>query len=930
MEESRSKEIRITEKSAPVAGFSGALFLLFALFFVVCIVSALIAGECFFIGSPLFFGDVSDVFMDFFNVNAFVEDMDPYIANGSSYPPFVLIIAKFFNLFADYSSSGRAARSSFAGVISIIVFYAAFFIPAYFILYKALTKNGFRLRHVNLIFTAFLLSGPFLYGFFRGNYIFYSLLTAAVFFMYYRDERPLIRELSYVALAVSVGIKLYPAVFALILIREKKWKDFFRVVLYCTVFVIVPFFFFKGGFWVNFKSFITNLQVFTNQPYKFYSSIAVYTNFYSYGVSAANFVRVIYCAVTNTSLIECPDYINTIGVAFNLAVMTVIVFSAMVTPSRWKHAAAMTLVQILFPDPSYVYSVIFMFIPIVMFIVDKNKKRGGDVGYMLLFIIIMSPLQPGYVIAPFTKGLQYGYTVSNFLQTCAMLVLGGALFADGVKSLKKVPAKEAALKEERENNGLGFCGALLFWAAVVRKIAERAASAVVRFAYKAKDKILSLIKSPRENKNRKTEKRRRANPFLIAMIVNLALTAVIVVAGINVCGIVFGSVENFFDEMVYSYAISDFGQTIYFAMSKNPYVGDFTTSYAPLGFLFLKPFAALCSLNEAFSTPLSFEDITSYNKAIIVTPHFWACYVIYVIGCVLAIYFLLRKTTSLGNKNAAFFFAAVVFSDIFIYGIARGTNVLLTFVFVAAFIRFKDSPNKVLREISYICLAVAGVMKIYPLLFGVYLVRDKKIAAIVRTAVYTAVLFIVPFAFLDGGFMNVGVMINNLFVFTSKESRIFAPKNLSAASLLAKFLTLFSSQEKIEPLMNVLQYIPALAVFVVCVVNALRVKNPFSVSVFIMCGMTLVPTVSYFYLAIFTTLPLIEFIKCNKTMPKYKRIYYFAFFVVTSFVGFAVLKDFTLISVYYVATLIFETVCANKENKKLKSSEKLIKRTEGV
>jgi len=928
MEKEEFKGIKIAEKSAPVAGFSGAIFFLFALFLVVCVLSAVIIHEYFFIGSSLFFGDYTDIFMDFFNVNAFVEDMDPYIGQGSSYPPLALLIAKIFNFFADYSVSGRAARGSYAGIISIVIFYALFFIPAYIMLFKTFISNGFKLRHVNLTFIAFFMCGPFLYGFLRGNYIFLSLVLSAFFFMFYRDKRAALRELSYIALALSVGIKLYPAVFALILIRDKRWKEFLRVVLYCAVFVVVPFFFFEGGFMANVKSFITNLQVFSNQPYKFYNAIGVYTNFYSYGVSAANFVRVIYCALTGTAMIECPDYVGLIGLIFNLAFMAIIVFSAMVTPSRWKHVAAMVLVQTLFPDPSYVYSLVFMFIPIVMFIVDKNKKTGKDIFYALLFVIIMSPLQLGYVIAPYEKGLQYGYTVSNLLQTVGMLALAIALFADGVRSLKPLAADKAEAAAEKEKNGRGFFGALVFWAAVLKGIAEKIASAAVKLFLRVKAAVVAFF--IRRKDRALSQKKKPVNKFLIAMIFNILLTAILVVAGINVCGVVFGSVENFFNEMVYSYGISDFGQTIFFAMSKNPYVGDFTTSYAPLAFLFFRPFAALCSLNDAFSTPLTFDDLVSYNKAIIVTPQFWTCYVIYVIGCFLAIYFLLRKITAMGNKNAAFFFVSLLFSNVLIYGIARGTNVILCFVFVAAFIRFKDSENKILREISYICLAIAGVMKIYPLLFGVYLIRDKRWAAVIRTAIYTIILFIVPFAFIDGGFSNIGVMLNNLFVFTSKESRIFAPKNLSASSLLAKIMALFSSEAAVEPIMDWLQYIPMAAVFIVCVIFALRSKNSFSTSVFVMCGMTLVPTVSYFYLVIFTIFPLIEFIKANKAMPKYKRIYYTVFFLITGFVGFAVVRDFTFLSVYYIVTMALEIISVNMENKKFKASALYEEQAKGV
>lgn len=303
MEECK-ENIKLDKEDSFAFGFFLAAGAFFVLFFIGCIISSLFKNEYFLIGSPLFFQDYSDVFMDFFNVNAFVEDMDPYVGCGSSYPPLVLLIAKLFNFISYYGAGGRGARLTFAGIIALIIFWVSFFVPAYFLMKKVFVREGKSAFSAKLMFCACLLTAPFLYAFSRGNYIFYALLFSAIFFVYYKHENPIVRELAYVSLAVSVGIKLYPAVFALILIKDRNWGAFFRVVLYCVCLVVLPFFAFEGGFFINLKYFITNLNIFSTQPYRFSYNGEIFTNFYSYGVSVQNFVRMIYCKATGTSMVD--------------------------------------------------------------------------------------------------------------------------------------------------------------------------------------------------------------------------------------------------------------------------------------------------------------------------------------------------------------------------------------------------------------------------------------------------------------------------------------------------------------------------------------------------------------------------------------------------------------------------------------------------
>ncbi len=681
------------------------------------------------------------------------------------------------------------------------------------------------------------------------------------------------------------------------------------MVLYSVCLVVLPFFAFEGGFVANVQSFITNLNLFSTQPYRFDYWGGTYTNFYSYGVSLQNFIRVIYCKITDTSMLETSTAVEAAALAVTFLFMFLLVFAAMVTKSKWKHVMALSLILVLFPDPSYVYSMIFFFIPLTMFLLDGKKKTNGDIAYLILFILLFSPVQTGYFILQYFNGLQYGYTWSNFLEVVFMLVFTVALFAESLRSLVREKDKEKAICFESASCGepenKAFLPALL--------------TCFVRLLQSWQNRFAAF-------RGRRKEKRQQKRAALSAdglvclrykraMIVNTLLVAAVVVIGIYVCGLLFGSVDNAF-AYFYSFAMSDYGQVIHFAMADNPYVGDFTTSYTPINFLFFKLFAAICSCNDAFYTSLTFDDLTTYNRAILMTPHFWGTFVVYIVLCVVAMYFILRGMSGMDKKKFFFFFGALTFSNFLIYGISRGSNILIAFIFVAFFLRFYHSEKRWQRELSYIALAVAGAMKFYPLFFGIYLLRDKNKRAVVKVALYTVFLIFFPFVFVQGGFANIPTFIANFFFFTGGEDRLTGSTNISAISIFAKFFALFGDGQAVTVLTAIFKWLSVFAVFGFGLYGAMKTKNNFSLSVIVMCVVTLVPVISYFYLIIFAVFPLLQFVNCQREMPRYKRYYYLAFFLFNGFIFLVALTDYTVIALFYLVTFVFELVHVFRENGK--------------
>lgn len=124
-----------------------------------------------------------------------------------------------------------------------IILTAAVFLTA-FVLWNR--KNRSRIYMI-LVFICIMFSAPFYgSGYFVGNS---SMLVLGLMLisLYWKDSSSAWkRELSLILIAICAGIKIYPAIFGFLYIKEKRWKEAVRLVLYGILFFFGPFVFFGG------------------------------------------------------------------------------------------------------------------------------------------------------------------------------------------------------------------------------------------------------------------------------------------------------------------------------------------------------------------------------------------------------------------------------------------------------------------------------------------------------------------------------------------------------------------------------------------------------------------------------------------------------------------------------------------------------------
>ncbi|MBO4989867.1 MAG: DUF2029 domain-containing protein [Clostridia bacterium] len=402
------------------------------------------------------------------------------------------------------------------------------------------------------------------------------------------------------------------------------------------------------------------------------------------------------------------------------------------------------------------------------------------------------------------------------------------------------------------------------------------------------------------------------HPYLKLFLVQVGIIVVLIGGGILFFSIKSGGIGPAFDYF-FSYAMSDFGQYLFFSVQKNPYIGNFHTMYTPLNFLLLLPFTFFCRGNDLFYR-LSEVSVEEYNKAVVTSGAFWLSYAPYVLLFIVFYVFLVRRILPSDMEEKTWFSLALIFSNLGIYAISRGSNVqqvlLLLLVFVCAY----RSPNKWLKELALLSLAAAGVCKYYPFIFGALLIKEKDYMAVLRVILYSIPLFILPFLCYEGGLANISLYLGNLGKFVYGENRISAGNNLSAYSLVYKIALLFGGGEG----SSVLRYVAlgfCLSILLVCAVLSIVSDNRFTQYILFNCAMTLVCPVSYYYLVIYLIFPIAEYMREYQTMEQGRKIYYLVFFSICGFLPSLVLPSYVLQTMLYFGAIGIEWVHLTKKQK---------------
>lgn len=318
----------------------------------------------------VFFRDRNDVFMDFFNCVKYSDGLTPYNwgvpAEHNLLPltyvvmyPLAAYVRHIQNASFD-SMNAYAMRSMQIPAIACAAFMIISFALMFYALYHASKRTE---KEKLLLLGAFAISAPFLFNIDRANTLILAIPLCFIFFQFHDSSNVKLKHLGLICLAIAAALKIYPAMFGILLLRDKKWKDAVYAILYGIFFAIAPFFFLKGGFVNNVLWCVECMKehalAYGHGPIGFY-------------VKPFNLFKVFPAIISYAAFVAA-------------------MLSALIMKKSWKLYALISLAYLLTSGFQGYYCVMMLFYAIIVFFNEEHKT--SDLLYVLFFIIIVMTAQ---------------------------------------------------------------------------------------------------------------------------------------------------------------------------------------------------------------------------------------------------------------------------------------------------------------------------------------------------------------------------------------------------------------------------------------------------------------------------------------------------------------------------------------------------------
>lgn len=321
-------------------------------------------------------GEGDDAFMDFFNPlkallnnNYAVEGF--YSESGGTYPPLARALIWLCGqvISSQYAfQNAYEIRANSEGLILWVLIFSLTCMCIYG-MYKKYFSSSEKLVPFALLFCY-----PMIFAFERGNIIIIAYAFTLAYFLLYDHENKAARILAYVCLGLAAAIKIYPALFGLVVVATKRKKDILECIM-CGLIICLGPFAFVGG-WDALRQYITNVTA--SSGANSYKAVPYYLNYTNVIGRLAD--------VWNLQLPDASVWkgIFCVGVFF-LAV------GAIVFKEEYKRWLSIVLIVILLPGYSCMYMTLFYILPLLL-LMKKNTLTKMDVIYTILITVMILPL----------------------------------------------------------------------------------------------------------------------------------------------------------------------------------------------------------------------------------------------------------------------------------------------------------------------------------------------------------------------------------------------------------------------------------------------------------------------------------------------------------------------------------------------------------
>jgi hypothetical protein len=356
----------------------------------------------------------------------------------------------------------------------------------------------------------------------------------------------------------------------------------------------------------------------------------------------------------------------------------------------------------------------------------------------------------------------------------------------------------------------------------------------------------------------------------------------------------------------------DFFINLIYTSEKNPYFnttnGFGEKTYLPLSYLIYYFFVKF----DDFSS-MDLDHATRSNGGILGV----------VIFTIISLILFFHSISKL-NKNNEFKIVQtiiILLSGITLFSIERGNLIIITAAFVAYFLAYHESNSKNERIFSLVSLCLAVVLKGYPVVFGLILVKKSQYKSIIFCIFFTLIISILPFFFLKNGLNNIPQFLNNFIANGDAYNykRIFPRFGLPhLVFLISKFLKINNST--IDLLIMISRYFMYAVTFFTIYIF-FKEKDKWKSIAFLTIILIQIPTNSALYTGLYFLPVIILFFESHEN-PSILNYIYVVLFVLfldpfqIPFKGQLTINSFVsnISIIIFWVTLLFTSI--NKKNEK--------------
>jgi len=310
----------------------------------------------------------NDRFNDFFNIYKATMHLNPYTESVSVYLPFTYLPIYIFTFLKPY--------------IAYLFFFLLFFSFLIVAAIKYLPSENLTNRLLTF-FSLFVVSYPILFTLDRGNLECFVFIFLGLFIYCYNTRKVFFEALF---LACAIAMKIYPAVFMILFLADRRWKPMFLTVAFTGILTVVSAGLLSGGIWTSLAGLQKNLMAFNTQ--------------YINSIHGLQHNSSIYVPV---KLIAVKlGYVKMISVCYPVLAILVFLFASVHIIFReqefWKKIAILSFMMIILPQVSYDYKLIHIFLPLLLFFTAKAQSNF-DWFYSVAFALLIIPKDYYYLFS---------------------------------------------------------------------------------------------------------------------------------------------------------------------------------------------------------------------------------------------------------------------------------------------------------------------------------------------------------------------------------------------------------------------------------------------------------------------------------------------------------------------------------------------------